>query len=416
MFQEELVNVLENVPYNVWEKVIDKKVNRVMVYHENQYLGSGSRKSIMVYIKSGLEDIYIEGLDSVDQRNATLICSWKPYRDLMEREIQQFNHLLKKPVNYMDSLMTEEEFDDRLNRLCSDRKDEVQLFKYIIMFGLKPILKKKCYDKSAESNDDNMERNIKETALDLIIRAVLNHLNQNDDQISDTEFESTDSIHEELERLAMYCKDVLNVPIDDKQVRNLLKRFLGQRFSLAALYNVAERTKENALYNFSKKEIEYIRALEMDEKVRMAVLSLNYGLEDSLVVTGENYKARGFLQGMFYTLMDIMYECYIRNNGKVVPNRIKKNGKKSDIVWTTIKETADIYQNTAIVPFEKVENEVIFDKIYLHNEPIRYVAEIPSYDVRGYGSDKEEAIKELKREFAFEQEKQRIKKCLSSQQ
>lgn len=36
MFQEELVNVLENVPYNVWEKVIDKYKHILIIVQPNK--------------------------------------------------------------------------------------------------------------------------------------------------------------------------------------------------------------------------------------------------------------------------------------------------------------------------------------------------------------------------------------------
>lgn len=141
MFLDELEEVLKQVPYNVWEKVVGDTVDSVTI-KRRWYPPSDQREKIIVYVRSGIITHAIEGLDTLDDREETLVRCWKPYRRLVEREVRAFNQLLEQPTEYMTASLTEKEFDRRLDDFFWPK---IRIGYYAHCFGLETYMKDKCF-------------------------------------------------------------------------------------------------------------------------------------------------------------------------------------------------------------------------------------------------------------------------------
>ena len=209
MFIDELTNVLDMIPYKVWEEVLDCNVDKVDVVKQYRFgCGDDTRPQVVVYIKSGIDTYVLEGLDSIDQRNEKLLCSWKPYHDLIEREIEDYNGLLQRPVSYLPFEYSDKEIDIRFDQMCENDRPHTQLKSYIRWLRLKPLIKEKCFCKDSPVS----EKGIADTAFEIVYEMVKEGLmgESSDSILSKYEIESNDATVKTLDDLTKYCKTVLS--------------------------------------------------------------------------------------------------------------------------------------------------------------------------------------------------------------
>lgn len=375
MFKDEMIEVLEMIPYKVWEEATGYKVDKVSV-SKHYTLGNGenARFHIIVFIRSGLITYAIEGFDSIDDRKDKLLSLWKPYRDLIQREIEEYNKLLQEPVNYLPSKYTSEEIEIRLDRMFESDRQETQLKLYIIQLGLKPLLKSKCLNVDHPVSD----KIINDTALSIIVDMVKGVLSGESAESVLKKYRNivTKSEIDYLEGLAEYCRELLCSTWEDDQLYKVLQRFLFQKRSLKNLYKEVDRILEDSKCAFNEKELEYCKLLAIDKSVRRNVLSL-----DSKILNGwvfeKNYYARGMIEGMLYTLIDNMYKfCLIEEQqGKNVTCLDNENP-----LWKAVRASTKEYNEYPIMDFKDIDNEI---------------------------------YKKDEKEFKWKQVKKRINKCLS---
>ena len=413
MFTDELMEVLNMIPYKVWEEVIDCNVDKVDVEKKYRFGGGDdTRPQIVVYIKSGIDTYVLEGLDSIDQRNEKLLCSWKPYHDLIKNEIEEYSGILQKTASYLPFEYSDKEIDIRFDQMCEDdNKPHTQLKVYIRWLHLKPILKKKCFCKDYPVS----EKDIMDTAFEIIFEMVKEGLTgkTSDDILSDCEIEFTDATIEMLDDLIMYCRSVLYETWKDDQLRTVLRKFLSQRRDVKNLFDEAEEILEDAMTDLNEKEREYCRILGIDVGLKKDVISLNDKLLDGWTVGG-NYFARGYLQGRFYSILDLLYDVYFKyySDGKEVPLMLKVN-PESKIIWEAVKASAKDYQEYPIIEFEDIEKEIEIKETSIVGGEVKYTCNFPKYNIYVKGNSIEELRKKIKREFEWNQEEMRVKKCLS---
>ncbi len=413
MFIDELTNVLDMIPYKVWEEVLDCNVDKVDVVKQYRFgCGDDTRPQVVVYIKSGIDTYVLEGLDSIDQRNEKLLCSWKPYHDLIKNEIEEYSGILQKSASYLPFEYSDKEIDIRFDQMCEDdNKPHTQLKVYIRWLHLKPILKKKCFCKDYPVS----EKDIMDTAFEIIFEMVKEGLTgkTSDDILSDCEIEFTDAAIEMLDELIKYCRSVLYETWKDDQLRKVLRKFLSQRRDVKNLFDEAEEMLEDAMTNLNEKERKYCRILGIDEELKKDVISLNDKLLDGWTVGG-NYFARGYLQGQFYTMLDILYGAYFKyyNDGKEAPLMLKEN-PKSKAIWDAVKASAKEYQEYPIKDYEDIEKEIRITESSGQYGKMMYECNLPKYDLYVIGYSTEELKKKIKRELKWNQKKMRLKKCLA---
>lgn len=413
MFIEELTEVLNMIPYKVWEEVLECNVDKVDVVKKYRFgCGDDTRPQVVVYIKSGFDTYVLEGLDSIDQRNEKLLCSWKPYHDLIKNEIEEYSGILQKPASYLPFEYSDKEIDIRFDQMCEDdNKPHTQLKVYIRWLHLKPILKKKCFCKDYPVS----EKDIMDTAFEIIFEMVKEGLTgkTSDDILSDCEIEFTDATIEMLDDLTKYCRSVLYETWKDDQLRTVLHKFLSQGRDVKNLFDEAEEILEDAMTDLNEKEREYCRILGIDVGLKKDVISLNDKLLDGWTVGG-NYFARGYLQGQFYTMLDILYGVYFKyySDGKEAPLMLKEN-PKSKAIWDAVKASAKEYQEYPIKDYEDIEKEIrITESSGLYGK-VMYECKLPKYNLYVIGYSIEELKKKIKRELKWNQKKMRLKKCLA---
>lgn len=227
MFIDELTEVLSMIPYKVWEEVMECTVDEVIVEDRNRSsLFSDSRPQLVVYIKSGITTYVLEGLDSLDQRYDKLLCSWKPYRDLINREIEEYSRLLKEPASYMTFEYTEEEIETRYQQMCEKCVLGSKLKNYVSWLGYKPLLHENSF-----SNDYlPSENNLKDAALRIIFDMVKAGLKGETYDIILSKYgkDSDDESVEMLDDITKYCKSISSEVMDDDLLRIALQSFLSK--------------------------------------------------------------------------------------------------------------------------------------------------------------------------------------------
>ena len=411
MFLDDLELVLRNVPFNVWEKVVDGPVDKVKVERRSPRYGySCQRDRITVYIHSGIKNYNLEGFDSLDEREETLLRCWQPYRELIEKEIKAYSDLLREPAEYMEAKLTELEFDYRLDQFQSEKNGMMGY--YVRCFRLNAYLKKQCFGKmtGAEKLNEMFQRE----ALSCIVSLVEAQMNQEDVTAVFQKYgvDISKEMIAELKGLADYCKAALEYD-QEELIRGCLRRFLLQRLSIKRLYDDAEEIVKEAHSRCSEQEKEYSLALGIGDEIRgMVVFHIDNTLLNGWVCSGRNFYAQGTQKGLFYTTCDVMYRIWHELGEEKARNYVFR-GKKQDPVLEMllhrVAETVEEFWREDNKPLEKAE--IIRSETPMSGNQIYYEIKVPEYDIVYSGFDKDEVEEKLTR-LDFDRSVWLIRKCL----
>ena len=97
---------------------------------------------------------------------------------------------------------------------------------------------------------------------------------------------------------------------------------------------------------------------------------------------------------------------------KMVLRELKVN-PESKIIWEAVKASAKDYQEYPIIEFEDIEKEIEIKETSIVGGEVKYICNFPKYNIYVKGNRIEELRKKIKREFEWNQEEMRVKKCLS---
>lgn len=428
MFLDELEKVLKNIPYNVWDRVVGEKVDRVNVErHTLPY--SGERPRIVVYVHAGITNYCFPGLASLDERTETLLRCWEPYRQLVEREIEKYLQVLNEPTEFIKVEFSEKQFDNLLSDYASPW-EKGQLGHYISCFHLKPFLKESCIGKASEikvsDQVDKMEQLLREEAFSCVSNLVKAWIRRTgkDGQVPESvaelfkEYgvEVSDEMISELRVLAKYCAEAMKYDDDETRPEVIIRRFLSQKLCIKDLYEEADRIVKDALRDCSVKEKKYCYALGVGKRIRRDVLTLSEPkLIDGWQMNGRNYYAIGLRSGYFYSHCECIYNLYINWDKERADKLLdiivtEDRNEVIDELIGRVVETKDAYHRDNQKKLEECEIERSEEQWSSGN--IYYRIRIPEFDITYEGFDKEKEEEKLCKNYEFDRSTFLIRKYL----
>ncbi len=402
MFMDELENVLRNVPYNVWEKVVGVTPDRVRVERlKDTY--TQKRDQIRVSVHSGITNYIVAGFERLDMRNEALLRSWKPYRELVQKELDEYDRIMRLPTGFLDPVITEQEFDDRLDDISKNSWfSRNQLACYIEHFHLKPVLKQKCYN--GEMKDIlKLTYNIEQKAKDIIseiVRAELNDEMDVSEILKEYQIEPDEGMQKNLLELAGYLKDIAwkDTEFKDERLKHHLFRFLDQGKSVSKIRKEADRIVKDSLCECTDTEKEYCSLFGIDKAIRRRVFLLDEKLLDGWVITGQNYRARGYRQGMLQAVFGLLYNKDI-SLASFIEKRHLKTGDDEMIqrLMRRIEETREDFLSER----EKTFSDIIVNikEKETGNGNTWYEVTLPEFNKIYYGNDREETLGRAEESF-----------------
>ena len=408
MFTDELYSVLETVPYKVWGKVIQAKVDRVSVVKKYRSMsGMNSRPQIVVYIHSGFDNYKIEGLDSIDERNETLLRTWKPYRDLVLREIDEYRRALEAPSEFMLPEYTEEEIEDRIDNIIDSARRDSQYIFYIRYLGLTNLIKKAFRNSGHLASTED----IKDTVLGIIYKMVVAVWSKTkpEEVFSEYDIPVTDEKIICLHKLVKYCRDIFGNQWNEDDLREFLDKFLNQYRNIREIYEIADDLVEDVLNAFSEWEQKCIRTLEFDDFLKKQVLKLD---EKFLGDRFNNLFTIGYMEGYFYSYMDKLFISYLKEPDRDIEMpAVLKDEPYAMKMWNVLKLSAQKYKDFHMLSLEDVDQDIRITKSG-DDEHFLYTGELSKYDIFVIGADIDDVRKKLKKEFEWKQTKERIREAL----
>ena len=295
MFLDELEKILMEIPYRVWEEVTDcKPVENVDVIRGVNW--------VKVWIRSENNEFYMDQFDRITKRHVKLLQSWRPYRELIERELNEYNRIMELPTNFIEPV-AEKDFTEFMEKYCTDMfgwKD--MLLYYIKIFGLIPFLKERCYK---EKCDEVLSTDIKIEAFEMIFNIVKAELNgqSQSEVIEKYNLTDGDKVLSEARELADYCGNVINSCSSDSDVklRAFLNTFLFQNRSINEINKLSDSAVTAAFRNCGEKERADCLAIEADKCIKRKAMSL-------LSFNKSDWFWNGYRWGIFERYVKNLYE------------------------------------------------------------------------------------------------------------
>ena len=410
MFVDELENVLKDVPYNVWEKVVGMPVDKVKV-ERFAPIYCGEQDQVVVGVYSGIYRYVLNGFGCLDKKHEVLLRCWKPYRDLISEELEMFNHIMSLQTEFEEPTLTENEFDNRLEDICFSSSGK-QLYSYINIFDLKSVLKDRVYSPDLKDIYE-MERRVNSEAFGIILKMISGIISGEDYP------DLSEEANVEAKKLADYCRDAIgdDEQSDDNQktLQKVLKRFLNQKLSIDDIYDQVDYILDSVKTD-NDMENKFCEALGVYRSIKRLILNIDEDFTKGGRFGLSCFYARGYKKVVFYAMCEVLYILF--NEGSILEiDRRKKNLIKKcsdpevlEILFKRIERSAKEYEKESRKQFEDFE-VVITEEKYLEHDSF-YTAEIPEYGISLTGYDKDELIKNIKEEFKRKQTKYLIRKYL----
>ena len=410
MFVDELENVLKNVPYNVWEKVVGMPVDKVKVERFAPIYFNG-KDQVVVVVYSGINKYMLTGFGCLDEKHEVLLRCWKPYRDLISEELEVFNHIMSLQTEFEEPALTENEFDNRLEDICFSSSGK-QLYSYINIFNLKSVLKDRVYSPDLKDVYE-MKRRVSNEAFDIILKMISGIISGEDYPYLSEE------ANVETNKLADYCREAIgnNEQSDDNQktLQKVLKRFLEQKLSIDDIYDQVDYILDFVKTD-NDMEDKFCEALGVYRFIKHQILNIDEDFTKGGRFGLSCFYARGYKKGVFYVKCGVLYILF--NEGSISEiDRRKKNliqegsdPEVLEILFKRIERSAKEYEKESRKQFEDFE-VVITEEKYLEHDSF-YTAEIPEYGISLTGYDKDELIKIIKEQFKDKQSEYLIRKYL----
>ena len=410
MFLDELEEVLKQVPYNVWEKVVGDTVDSVTI-KRRWYPPSDEREKIIVYVRSGIITHAIEGLDTLDDREETLVRCWKPYRRLVEREVRAFNQLLEQPTEYMTASLTEKEFDRRLDDFLWPK---IRIGYYAHCFGLESYMKDKCFGEvNCAKELDELFWKEAFCCTSRLVEAWIHQTMPDHDDNENVEsvckrygIHASEEVTSELKELADYCVEAQKYD-DVKSLSGVLRRFLSQNRSIKQLYEDVDQLVEEAHAECSEKEKEYSIALGIWDRMRGNTLALMHPkIFSSWAGDGCNHYARGLREGMFEAACMTLYNIYSgfdEEKARSIAYRYENPDRKESFedLLSRISGTAEDFKKDRIKLLND-DHELFHSETSLTGGRIYYEIQVPEYGLTYGGFSKEKAEERYRNYFELD--------------
>lgn len=410
MFVDELENVLKNVPYNVWEKVVGMPVDKVKVERFAPLYFNG-KDQVVVVVYSGINKYMLTGFGCLDEKHEVLLRCWKPYRDLISEELESFNSIMSLQTEFEEPALTENEFDNRLEDICFSSSGK-QLYSYINIFNLKSVLKDRVYSPDLKDIYE-MERRVNSEAFGIILKMISGIISGEDYP------DLSEEVDVEAKKLADYCREAIgnNEQSDDNQktLQKVLKRFLEQKLSIDDIYDQVDDILESVKTD-NDMENKFCEALGVYRSIKHQILNIDEDFTKGGRFGLSCFYARGYKKGVFYVKCGVLYILF--NEGSISEiDRRKKNliqegsdPEVLEILFKRIERSAKEYEKESRKQFEDFE-VVITEEKHLDHDSC-YTAEIPEYGISRTGYDKDELIKNIKEKFKWKQTQYLVRKYL----
>ena len=318
MFVDELENVLKNVPYNVWEKVVGMPVDKVKV-ERFVPIYFGEQDQVVVGVDSGINRYVLNGFGCLDKKHEVLLRCWKPYRDLISEELESFNSIMSLQTEFEEPALTENEFDNRLEDICFSSSGK-QLYSYINIFNLKSVLKDRVYSPDLKDIYE-MERRVSNEAFDIILKMISGIISGEDYP------DLSEEAYAEAKKLADYCRDAIgdDEQSDDNQktLQKVLKRFLEQKLSIDDIYDQVDYILDFVKTD-NDMEDKFCEALGVYRFIKQLILNIDEDITKGGRFGLSCFYARGLKKGVFYGMCEDLYILF--NEGSILEiDRRKKN-------------------------------------------------------------------------------------------
>lgn len=399
-YADRLEEIIRNVPYTIWEKIINGTVDKVIVERWNNGSIPGRADLVVATIKSGADEYFYSNFTTIDGINEKLAVIWKPYRDWLEEVESVLKSVLEQPVKYEKAVITEKEFNARIENLEFGFKRHTQKNEYIKKLGLTGYLKKKCYRE--EYVDTTPEIAVQREAMEVfscIVDYVIDHTDEADMRLILKKYDiDTEESLEIIKELMNYLFDCAGDKekwtgrkVYKERVSAALYRFLYQEESIESIYKTADDVVEAAFNRCGRRERDYCLALGIDKTIRREIITLSekYGR-----ATAGRYW-NGYRKGMFEGYVGVLF-----NKEKEILSELLNEYENSQVLtdlYTRIIATHDEYlseMNKTFEDYEKIENEETDSE-----GNIQYYVKLPEWDISVGAETKEGALNLARDQF-----------------
>ena len=382
---KELVGILREVSWSVWEKLGYNNIQFVAVTIESRYFGNNLIDHVRVAIHTDDRVYDLYGFENLGLPQLELARYWKPYHDFLRRHLSE----MLRSMEQMDTayVETSDVKDDELEQRISDslfdenEEEHFALMEYIDELDLMPVLRDACRAKNAFRIED-----IRSTVPETAVAAVWYLLKEKAAVSNIVPEGKRKKAVRRLKQLQKYGVDAAKDSGGEKEA--ILRYLLKSCDRLEELYEKAKAADAYIRSELSPAFLNLYKRFGVATIMKKKVLNLSWKYSDE---APENNYWFGYAMGVIMGRMEVVWDLSIRKP-ELLPISVN-----DPWLLERIQKGTPVYEEWLKKEWESLT-------VITESGVSVTWAEVAEFGERAYGNTEEAAVSRLKDKYKKEKD------------